>query len=69
MAQDTTQALKRTPFHAMHVALGGKLVDDNRATLSEGGVAGIREQLLSIGAAVAARGVAAGGERALRLFS
>ena len=26
MAQDTMQALKRTPFHAMHVALGGKLV-------------------------------------------
>ena len=26
MAQDTTLDLKRTPFHAMHVALGGKIV-------------------------------------------
>jgi|RhiMethySRZTD1v2_1073278.scaffolds.fasta_scaffold04970_7 hypothetical protein len=50
-------------------ALGGKLVDDNRATLSEAGVARIREQLQSINAALAARGITAGGERALRLFS
>ena len=50
-------------------ALGGRLVDDNRAALSEVGIARIREQLQSINAALAARGITAGGERALRLFS
>ena len=51
------------------VALGGRLVDDNRAALSEAGIAHIREQLASIDSALADRGIAAGGERALRLFS
>jgi hypothetical protein len=50
-------------------ALGGTLVDDNRAALSEAGIDRIREQLRSIHAALAARGIAAGGERASRLFS
>ena len=38
-------------------ALGGKLVDDNRAALTEAGIARIREQLRSIHAAMAARGM------------
>jgi len=44
-------------------------VDDNRAALSEAGTARIKEQLRSIHAAMAKRGVPAGGARALRLFS
>jgi hypothetical protein len=51
------------------VALGGRLVDDNRAMLSEAGVSRIKGQLGSIQAAMAARDVPAGGARALRLFS
>jgi hypothetical protein len=50
-------------------ALDGRLVDDNRAPLSEAGVNRIREQLSSIQAAMAAGDVPAGGARALRLFS
>jgi FtsZ-interacting cell division protein ZipA len=50
-------------------ALGGRLVDDNRVTLSEAGVSRIKEQLGSIQAVMSARGVPAGGTRALRLFS
>jgi len=50
-------------------ALGGRVVDDNRAALSEAGTARIKEQLRSIHAAMAKRGVPAGGARALRLFS
>jgi FtsZ-interacting cell division protein ZipA len=50
-------------------ALGGRVVDDNRTTLSEAGTARIKEQLRSIHAAMAKRGVPAGGARALRLFS
>jgi|SRR5688572_881524 hypothetical protein len=50
-------------------ALGGRLVDDNRAELSEAGVNRIREQLSSIQAAMEARDMPAGGARALRLFS
>jgi len=51
------------------VALGGRLVDDNRAALSEAGIARIQEQVKSIQAAMAARDVPAGSARALRLFS
>lgn len=51
------------------VALGGRLVDDNRAALSEAGVARIKEQVKSIQAAMAAQGMPAGSARALRLFS
>jgi hypothetical protein len=54
---------------SLAAALGGRLVDDNRSTLSDAGVAKIREQLRSIHAALSARGMPAGGERALRLFS
>jgi len=50
-------------------ALGGRLVDDNRAVLSESGIARIREQVRSIHAAMEAYGIPAGGARALRLFS
>lgn len=50
-------------------ALGGKVVDDNRAELTDAGIATIRGQLRSIHAAMAARGMNPGGERALRLFS
>jgi ZipA, C-terminal FtsZ-binding domain len=50
-------------------ALDGRLVDDNRAVLSEAGVSRIKQQLSSIQAAMAARDVPAGGARALRLFS
>jgi hypothetical protein len=54
---------------ALTASLGGSLVDDNRATLSEAGIVRIKEQVRSIHAAMAARGMAAGGARALRLFS
>ena len=50
-------------------AIGGRLVDDNRAALSEAGIARIKEQVRSIQAAMAARDVPAGSARALRLFS
>jgi hypothetical protein len=50
-------------------ALDGRLVDDNRAPLSEAGVNHIKEQLRSIQAAMAASDVPAGEARALRLFS
>jgi hypothetical protein len=51
------------------VALDGRLVDDNRAELSETGIARIKQQVKSIQAAMAARDVPAGSARALRLFS
>lgn len=50
-------------------ALGGELVDDNRAFLTDAGIQRIREQVQSIQAAMEQRGIPAGGERALRLFS
>lgn len=50
-------------------ALGGRLVDDNRAALSEAGIAKIREQVRAIHAAMEAHGIPAGSPRALRLFS
>lgn len=50
-------------------ALGGRLVDDNRAALSEAGIARIKDQVRSIHAAMAARDIPAGSARALRLFS
>jgi FtsZ-interacting cell division protein ZipA len=49
--------------------LGGRVVDDNRAVLTEAGAARIKEQLRSIHAAMAKQGVPAGSARALRLFS
>jgi hypothetical protein len=49
--------------------LGGRLVDDNRSPLGDASLAKIRRQMQAIHRAMEARGVAAGGERALRLFS
>lgn len=49
--------------------LGGQLVDDNRAALSEAGIARIKDQVRSIHAAMAGRGIPAGSPRAQRLFS
>lgn len=50
-------------------SLGGILVDDNRAPLQQAGLARIRQQLQEIHAAMAARDIAAGSTRALRLFA
>lgn len=50
-------------------SLGGTLVDDNRRPLSDAGVAKIKAQLSTIYAKMDAANLAAGGERALRLFS
>lgn len=50
-------------------SLGGRLVDDNRAPLTEPGIARIKEQVRSIHAAMDLHGIPAGGARALRLFS
>jgi hypothetical protein len=54
---------------ALAAGLAGTLVDDNRSPLSAAGIEHIRGQLRSIHAALAARGMPAGSERALRLFS
>jgi FtsZ-interacting cell division protein ZipA len=53
----------------MASALGGALVDDNIRPLSDAGIARIRQQLTGIYAKMEARGIHAGSERALRLFS
>jgi FtsZ-interacting cell division protein ZipA len=50
-------------------ALNGVLVDDNRVALSDDAIAGIRQQLAGIVARLEAGQIAAGGSRALRLFS
>lgn len=50
-------------------SLGGTLVDDNRAPLSDAGIERIKGQLRSIHAAMEQHGIPAGGARALRLFS
>jgi hypothetical protein len=50
-------------------ALGGSLVDDNRAALSEAGIARIREQVSAIHEVMESHGIPAGSPRALRLFS
>ncbi len=50
-------------------SLGGTLVDDNRRPLSDSGVAKIKAQLSTIYTRMEAANLAAGGERALRLFS
>ena len=49
--------------------LGGTLVDDNRVPLSESSVGAIQSQLNAIHERMEARGMPAGSERALRLFS
>jgi hypothetical protein len=50
-------------------ALGGKLVDDNDAPVTEPGLEQIRAQLRGIYAAMEAKGIQAGSRVALRLFS
>ncbi|SFN57987.1 ZipA, C-terminal FtsZ-binding domain [Nitrosospira briensis] len=50
-------------------ALGGVMVDDNRAPLSDSGIRKIRQQLSAIQSMMLARGIPAGGETALRLFA
>jgi hypothetical protein len=50
-------------------ALGGSLVDDNHAALNAAGIARIRQQVAGIYDRMEARGISAGGVRALRLFS
>jgi FtsZ-interacting cell division protein ZipA len=49
--------------------LGGMLVDDNRVPLTDNSVRAIQQQLKAIHAKMEARGMPAGSERALRLFS
>ena len=49
--------------------LGGRLVDDNRAPLSDGAIAAIRKQLEGILAKMEAGRIPAGSARALRLFA
>lgn len=49
--------------------LGGTLVDDNRTPLNDNSVRAIDQQLATTHARMQARGIPAGGERALRLFS
>jgi FtsZ-interacting cell division protein ZipA len=58
-----------TVGRALAEGLGGSLVDDNRAPLSDNSVRAIQHQLRSIHAKMAQRGMAPGSERALRLFS
>jgi len=50
-------------------ALGGTLVDDTRTALADSAISGIRRQLEGILAKMEAGQIAAGGPRALRLFS
>ena len=50
-------------------ALGGMLVDDTRTALAQGAIDAIRRQLEGILAKMEAGQIAAGGTRALRLFS
>ena len=50
-------------------SLGGQLVDDNRAPLTDAGLARIKDQVRSIHARMDLHGIPAGSARALRLFS
>lgn len=54
---------------SLTVTLKGRLVDDNRATLSTASMDKIRRQLQEIHDAMNARGIVPGSPRALRLFS
>ena len=68
---DGVVVLNRMLEVASHLAaaLGGSLVDDNRAAFSEAGIARIRDQVSSLHAKMDLHGIPAGGARALRLFS
>jgi hypothetical protein len=50
-------------------ALGGIMVDDNRALLSDSGIRKIKQQLSAIQSTMLARNIPAGSETALRLFA
>ena len=54
---------------SLSVTLKGRLVDDNRATLTSASMDKIRQQLKDIHLIMNARGIAPGSTRALRLFS
>ncbi len=54
---------------SLSVTLKGRLVDDNRATLTASSMEKIHQQLRDVHTAMNARGVAPGSTRALRLFS
>jgi hypothetical protein len=49
--------------------LGGIMVDDNHAPLSDSGIGKIKRQLIAIQSMMLARNIPAGGEIALRLFA
>lgn len=49
--------------------LGGVMVDDNHAPLSDSGIGKIKRQLIAIQSMMLARNIPAGGEIALRLFA
>lgn len=49
--------------------LGGVMVDDNHAPLSDSGIGKIKRQLIAIQSVMLARNIPAGGEIALRLFA
>ena len=49
--------------------LGGVMVDDNHAPLSDSGIGKIKRQLIAIQSMMLARSIPAGGEIALRLFA
>jgi len=68
---DGVAVLDRMLEVASHLAaaLGGSLVDDNRAAFSEAGIARIKDQVGSLHAKMDLHGIPAGGARALRLFS
>ncbi|MGH8684583.1 MAG: cell division protein ZipA C-terminal FtsZ-binding domain-containing protein [Nitrosospira sp.] len=59
----------------MHLAgifsdtLGGVMVDDNHAPLSDSGIGKIKQQLIAIQSMMLSRNIPAGGEIALRLFA
>jgi FtsZ-interacting cell division protein ZipA len=50
-------------------SLGGIIVDDNRAPLTENGIQKIRHQLSAIQSMMQSRNIPAGGKVALRLFA
>jgi FtsZ-interacting cell division protein ZipA len=49
--------------------LGGVMVDDNRVALTDAGLEKIRLEIARLKALMEARGIPAGGDLALRLFS
>jgi FtsZ-interacting cell division protein ZipA len=68
---DGPQAFDRMVAAGRELAagLGGSLVDDNRAPVTDAGIAKIRTQLRGIQLRMADEGIVAGGRRARRLFS